>query len=68
MKISLKHLIIEYPTALEIDAVRSVPDYLRVDYMLHEFGDLRSKIVQKYAHKTPHIYIPHTENGQQNTS
>lgn len=51
----------EYPTALEIDAVGSVPDYPRMYYMLHEFGDLRSKIVENYAHK-PLIFIYAIQN------
>lgn len=60
--------MIEYPTALEIDAVGSVPDYPRMDYTLHEFSGLRSKIAENYTHKPPRIYIPHTEHRQQNTS
>lgn len=68
MKICLKCLITDYLTALEIDVVGSVPDYPRVDYIFHEFGDLRNKIVGNFAHKTIRIYLPLTEYRQQNTS
>lgn len=36
----------------------SVPDYPRVDYMLHDFGDVGSRVVGAYAHKATSIYIP----------